>query len=221
MSSAFRRVAQATTVSVPTRAQLIGLTLSINYADKLAATLKANCLLLDTIYVVTSPDDTATQDCCSQYRVNMIICGDVHANGAAFNKAGLIRFAQKQIHAGCSGDTWMVYFDADTILPTDFHEIIGRRLAWRDDTIYEMMRRVYLSADAVAGNIVEKEEGSAGFFQLYHDKTKFYPSWSSSAGECDIHFRNLFSRMEVLEGHCLHLGPSGLDWSGRVTSRWA
>lgn len=221
MSSAFRRVAQSTKVGAPTRSRLIGLTLSVNYADKLAETLKANRLLLDTIYVITSPDDTATKECCSEYGVKTVICGDVHAGGASFNKAGLIRFAQKQIHAACSRETWILYFDADTILPIDFHEIVGRQATWRSDTIYEMRRQICLSVDAMNRDEAKKEETTAGFFQLYYDKTKFYQSWSDSAAICDILFRNLFSRMEVMEGHCLHLGLTGLDWSGRVTSTWA
>jgi hypothetical protein len=221
MSSAFRQVAQSTKVGAPTRSRLIGLTLSVNYADKLAETLKANRLLLDTIYVVSSPDDNATKECCSQYGANIIICGDVHAGGASFNKSGLIRFAQKQIYAACSSETWILYFDADTILPIDFHEIVSQRATWRSDTIYEMRRQICLSVDAMNRDEAKKEETTAGFFQLYYDKRKLYPEWSASAAECDILFRNLFSRMEVLEGHCLHLGPSGLDWSGRVTSTWA
>ena len=211
---------RATTVvaeTVPTRANLIGITVSVNFADRLANTLTHNSRLLDQIYVVTDPTDSPTMDIAAGFGATVVLSDVSRARGAKFNKAGLIRAAQERVHAA-HPKAWFVYFDADTQLPLDFYEILlGERTLrqWRRDTIYEMPRRVYASLEDLENGVVRRVGVNCGFFQMYYDKTKYYQAWSETAGECDIHFRNRFARLAVLDGFCTHIGIDGQDWEGR------
>ena len=206
--------------TVPDRTNLIGITVSVNFADRLANTLAHNSRLLDQIYVVTDPSDSATMDIAAGFGASVVLSDVSRVRGAKFNKAGLIRAAQDQLHATSSKQpqAWFVYFDADTQLPLDFYEVLMRHQTlrqWRRDTIYEMPRRVYATLEDMENGVVRRIGVNCGFFQMYYDKTKYYQAWSATAGECDIHFRNRFARLVVLDGFCTHIGVDGQDWEGR------
>ena len=59
-----------------------------------------------------------------------------------------------------------------------------------------------------------------GYFQLYFDKTKYYDSFSKTAADCDIDFRDLFKIRFRLMFYILHLGENGLHWNGRTCDKW-
>jgi len=212
------RAASVVADAVPDRTNIIGITVSVNFADRLANTLTHNSRLLDQIYVATDPTDSATIDIAAGFGATVVLSDVSRARGAKFNKAGLIRAVQARLHTTSSPQTWFVYFDADTQLPLNFYEILmGYRTLsqWRRDTIYEMPRRVYASLEDLENGVVRRVGVNCGFFQMYCDKTKYYQAWSATAGECDIHFRNRFARLVVLDGFCTHIGVDGQDWEGR------
>jgi len=202
-------------VDPPDRSTIIGITLSVNFADRLAHTLAHNSRLLDKIYVITDPSDSATIDITSGFGGSVILSDVSRLKGAKFNKAGLIRAAQQQLHAAYP-KFWLIYFDADTLLPANLYETFGRVPAWRRDTIYEMPRRIYATLEDMEQGVIQRVGVNCGFFQMYFDKSKLYQSWSETAGECDIHFRNRFAALYVVDGFCGHIGLDGQDWAGRV-----
>jgi len=214
MTSLYRSGPEIANVPKPHRSNIVGICVCVNFSDKLALTLTANKPLLDTIYVVTDTGDTATIACCAKFNVNVLQCNETYIDGAKFNKSGLIRYAQKDLHR--MGGTWFLYFDADTLLPSNFYDILDGVSKWSHDTLYEMPRLIYENSSSISGIM----GGPAGFFQLYCDKHKFYRPWSASAEECDMNFKAIFSRVEVLNGLCKHIGPTGVDWNGRVSSEW-
>lgn len=207
-------------INQPTKDTTVAITVCVNFADKLLATLELNAVMLKKIYVVTSPADKQTIDLCGTFtNVSVILCGDAYKDGAKFNKSGLIRVAQDIITPTHRND-WIMIIDADTILPFDFWGAISNKQFYKD-TVYLLRRKIYHSnAEFLKDKPNEIMEYGCGFFQLYYDKNKLYGSYSKSAAECDILFQNLFRHHEELPGYCMHLGVPGRDWNGRVSSAW-
>ena len=201
---------------------LIGITICVNYADKLAPTLEHNSKFFKKIYVVTDPLDFDTFDAMKTHtNVELVLNGDVHKNKANFNKSALVLAGQKVAHEAHKDD-WILYFDADTVLPDNLFEIINESTLSKDEC-YHMKRRVYRTKEDFDTDSNFYETRGAGFFQLYFDKSKFYPSFSNSAAVCDVMFERKFKKYlpTVLSGFCKHLGPNGKDWDVRQTPQWA
>ena len=62
-----------------------------------------------------------------------------------------------------------------------------------------------------------------GFFQLYCDKTKYYPYWSNNCSQCDLDFKNKFDKNNLLILDCLecyHFGEKDINWNGRITDKF-
>jgi hypothetical protein len=198
----------------------VGITTCVDYADKLARTIKQNAKFFKKIYVVTDPTDFDTFDAIKDYpQVELVLNADVHLRGADFNKSGLLVAAQHKAHQQFAND-WIVLFDADTLLPDNFSEIVDA-VELKKQTCYLMPRKIYLTEADLLKDSPDKTERAAGFFQLYFDKSKYYPSYSSTAAECDEFFEKKFGKnKQILAGYCKHLGYSGQDWNGRVTPLW-
>ena len=200
---------------------LIGITVCVNYADKLAPTLEHNSKFFKKIYVVTDPTDFDTFDAMKTYsNVELILNGDVHKNGAQFNKSALVLAGQNAAHAAYK-DEWIIYFDADTILPDNLFEIISAQPLSKE-LCYHMKRRVYLTKEDFDSDKNYGETRPAGFFQLYFDKSKLYQPFSRTAAICDDIFEKKFGgRPTLLPGFCKHLGPNGKDWEARKSPQWS
>ena len=200
---------------------LVGITVCVNYADKLAPTLEHNSKFFKKIYVVTDPMDFDTFEAMKTHaNVELILNGDVHKNKAHFNKSALVLSAQHVAHNEYKDD-WILYFDADTVLPDNLFEIINAETLAKD-TCYHMKRRVYKTKQDFDTDSNFYETRGAGFFQLYFDKSKYYPAFSNSAAVCDVMFERKFKNYipPVLPGYCKHLGPNGKDWDIRQTPLW-
>lgn len=207
-------------LSNPTKDSTVAITVCVNFADKLLATLELNSVMLKQIYVVTDPSDKKTIDLCETFtNVNVILCADAHKDGAKFNKSGLIRAAQHVITPKHRND-WIMIIDADTIIPFDFWSSTSNK-EFYNDTVYLLRRKIYHSnAEYIKNKPNKITESGCGFFQLYYDKNKMYNNYSKSAADCDILFQNLFRHQEELPGYCMHLGQPGQDWNGRVSGTW-
>jgi hypothetical protein len=209
-----------TTVEKPTQNSLVGITVCVNYADKLKPALDANKQFFKKIYVVTDPTDFDTIDAVKDYQqVELVLNADVHLRGADFNKSGLLVAAQDKAHQQFAND-WIVLFDADTLLPYNFWEIINvNRID--GNYMYTIPRKIYLTSTDLKNKREREQTNGYGFFQMYYDKTKFYAKWSHDAGQCDDDFRNSFSWSAQLSGgFCAHLGENAKDWRGRITEQW-
>jgi glycosyltransferase involved in cell wall biosynthesis len=205
----------------PKKDNTVSITVCVNYADKLLTSLEFNTPNLKKLYVVTDPSDDDTINLCKGFRnVEVILCRDVHKNGAQFNKSGLIKFAQLKIYPKHTND-WIIILDADTIIPLNFwNEPIRKHLDFNIYTLYLMKRKLYLTIEDLAQDKYSAIQYGCGFFQMYFSKRKFYGDFSESAAECDALFQQLFRDPLELQGFCLHLGEMGKDWNGRVTATW-
>ena len=209
---------------------LIAVIVSIDYADLLAATLPTNRPLFDDIYVITEERDTATVEVATAHRCKLMLTTQTHEKGAAFNKAGLLQQAQCYLHEA-HPDAWITILDADIVVSD--HLAKADRSAWNPAFLYGLPRYECQTKEdwelgVVKARSFADDVGNTvyGYFQLYHDKTKFYPMWSESAGYSDVEFSEQFgtNRAKVpcgeVEMGVIHLGYGTRDWNGRKTPLW-
>jgi hypothetical protein len=100
--------------------RLEAVTACVGFDDFLDVTLAANHKHLDTMIVVTSHDDRATQQCARKHGAICVQTDLFQKNGRHFNKgaainAGLSRF---QYHG------WRLHLDSDIILPDNFRRVL-------------------------------------------------------------------------------------------------
>ena len=209
-------------MSRPTPENLVGITVCVNYADKLGPAMKHNMKFFKKLYVVTDPNDIDTFDVIKDYKnVELILNPNSKAKGATFNKSGLMRAGQEKAHQE-NPQAWCVVIDADTLLPPNFWQIMDKHGTFSKDICYLLKRKMYRTPEDLQNDIVCRTQYGCGFFQLYVDKTRLYPSFSKSAGICDIIFQQGFRKRTIeLDGYCTHLGDAGHDWDGRVSPQWA
>ena len=205
----------------PKKDNTVSITVCVNFADKLRIALEINSVMIKKMYIVTDPSDKDTIDLCKGYRnVEILLCSDVHKNGATFNKSGLIKFAQVKITPFHRED-WIIIIDADTIIPSNFwSESVQQMAQFTENSIYLLKRKIYNSNEDLCNDKFSEIHHGCGFFQMYYNKNKMYSDFSKTAGECDVLFQNLFRNEKVLNGFCIHLGQNGLDWNGRIGDKW-
>jgi hypothetical protein len=200
---------------------IIPIVVCVNYDDFLAITLKTNRHLFSKYIVITDPNDIPTQELCAKYDVDCRIYKYFY-NNAKFNKSGAINWVQHDIHQA-HPDKWILILDSDIVLPPDFPSFINTDNL-RTDTMYGMVRKNFTNLDSFTrkdGNILREGIGM-GYFQLYHNKKMFYPSFSESAAACDCVFKNLFKKCNYLTKtrYVSHLGYTFTNHNGRVSIRW-
>jgi len=208
---------------------LIALIISIDYADLLAATLPHNRPLFDHVFVVTEERDEQTMVVAAEHDCDVLLTTHTKERGAAFNRAGLLHRAQRVLHEAFP-DAWITILDADIVVPQQLAN--ADRSLWNPAYLYGLARYECLTkSDWESGVVRQRSFGTDvgnsiyGYFQLYHDKTKFYPEWSDSAGYSDIEFSEQFGERRAKvpsdeEMGVVHLGFGTRDWNGRVTPAW-
>ena len=85
----------------------------VGYDDYLAETLPFIAHKVDSVQVVTSPEDTKTQELCEFYGMEPVISHRLHEKGAAFAKGKAINDGINAIE----NPDWILVLDADIILP--------------------------------------------------------------------------------------------------------
>lgn len=199
--------------------KLIAITTSVNYADYLAWCLESLSYLADGVCVVTEAHD-ASEDLCRRVGATTLFFDGWHAGGAAFNKAGAIRFAQEKIHEA-HPDAWYLLIDSDIVLDHDARAVIEKH-ATDEAALYSARRVDFHSFAELRAGTPTKTYGSvfAGYFQLYR-RHELYPAWSHSAEACDLAFASRFASCAMLPMVVGHLGRERVNWEGRRSPIWA
>lgn len=197
---------------------LISITTSVDYADYLPHCLHCLAGVVDAACVVTTEND-ASIDVAQRYGSTPITFDGWHANGAAFNKAGAIRYAQEKIHAAYP-DAWYLLIDADVMVPVDARELIERH-ATNPEVLYGARRVDFHTPDRLKSSRPNKAYASmfAGFFQLYR-RHVLYGEWSRTAELCDLQFASQFASCVVLPMTVGHCGQEAINWEGRRSPLW-
>jgi len=209
--------------------KILPITLCINYSDILDLTLRANHKFFKEYIVISIAEDQKTREICQQYQsVTVELTDQLHANNAKFNKSAIIHHVQKKYHAS-HADHWILLMDADILLPPEFPKWLDRtqKVFKKIDlhALYGIQRRDYTTPENLKSNIsIPYDHTFVGYFQLYFDKNKYYPTTSQSCGVCDSTFMTSFKPTQRIKlcttnpnDHVCHLGVNTLNWTGRVT----
>jgi GT2 family glycosyltransferase len=197
---------------------IYAITTSVNYADYLVHCLHCIAGQVQGVCVVTAVND-ASIAVAERYGATPLVFDGWHDRGAAFNKAGAVRFAQEKIHTAYP-DAWYLLIDADTMLPLNARETLDKQTL-DPDTLYGATRVDFHKPESLKSSEPDATYGEmfAGYFQLYR-RHVLYPEWSRSAEACDHDFAKQFTscvNLPMTVGHC---GVPGVNWEGRRSPLW-
>ena len=212
----------------------------VNYSDVLKISLPHNLQLVDTICVVTNPDDQETINICEGLEnVILVKTNRMFENESdKFNKGKALNEGIKSIKK----DGWLLISDADTVLPKNFRSVLenneinpsntyGCRLRYLCPNHSEWIK--YLEDERTVKEWSPRNcrmNIGAGFFQLVncdHSTMKknegcWYNESFGHCGRSDRIFWKSFAGSEQphLRGmYVVHLGDDkqGANWKGRTT----
>jgi hypothetical protein len=201
---------------------LRGLTVSVGYADLLAITLIRNMRHLSECWVITSPDDEATQAVAKSVPdVHLHITDSFTKYGAKFNKGLCIEECFDKM--GRHG--WITIFDADTLFP----DILPLHLL-TPNKLFGARRRILADPSQWRPDLdwrpcpLHPDGGPIGFTQIFHaddpairDKRPWYCVNYPHAGGGDAYLLEHWTpgnKVVLNDFVCLHLGPPDRHWFG-------
>jgi hypothetical protein len=202
---------------------IIPISVCVNYDDFLSLVLLRHRSIFKDYYIITVKEDHNTINLCKKYNITCIIY-DNSKDGNKFNKSAMLYQLQKIVHNKYP-ESWILIIDADCIVPASFEAIwLQRNNLINKDMMYSLERIDYQTYNDYIKQINKCEYTNrigAGYFQLYYDKSKYYPENSENASECDILFLNKFSiYYNIATGSdckIIHLGKDGINHGGRIT----
>jgi hypothetical protein len=224
--------------------RLEAVTCCVGFDDLLDITLALNHPHLDTMIVVTSHGDRATQAVARKHGAICVQTDLFGKNGRTFNKGAAINagFSRFQYHG------WRLHMDADIALPDNFRRILFNHTVLDPNCIYGADRVDVIGADELrasraggpqhaqgfmvaprpaqplSARYVDTLRGYVpiGFFQLWHSSAqKEYPWSLGTAAHDDVMFAEQWPaayRRHLATVICQHLcahAPSlGENWDG-------
>lgn len=188
-------------------------TVCVNYADYLSASLERWRDSLDSLVVITSPQDHATQELCSLLGVRVHTTDVFYASGAKFNKGAAIAEAYA---AGPTPPDWVLFFDADVIPPENWRPLVESHVMVAQRCLYGCFR------DELDGSPINDPD-IAGFFHLAHisdPNMQHVPVVDAHWYHCggyDSTFQNRWPRDQRirLPLRLTHQGETWKNWCGR------
>lgn len=204
-----------------------GIVVSVDYADLLAITLRANMRHLSECLVITAPHDTQTRELCKSIpAVRTYVTDEFYRDGAFFNKGRAMESGFDIL----GRDGQILIWDADILFPDDMplqdlkrdflygapRRMVDDPLTWDPDTPWNRYP------------IRNDNKRVIGYFQLFHADSPYlqqhrpwYDQTFVHAGGGDGYFEGLTPRdhQVLLPFDVLHLGPSDNNWFGRASRR--
>lgn len=192
--------------------RLEAVTVSVGFDDFLDVTLAANHGLVDTMIVVTSYEDYATQSVARKHGAMVVETDLFKKNGRTFNKGPAINagFNYFQYHG------WRMHIDCDILLPSQFRRMLFNHTHLDTNCLYGADRSNVVGRDELSkitnqhteGMLIGPREGHnsgyrfvhnldgyqpLGYFQLWHASThKPYPFSLGTAAHDDLMFASLW-----------------------------
>ena len=214
-------------------------TFCVNYDDYLAVTMPLNKVHFDEWTVVTSPEDSKTQELCSQHGVRCVITNRMYEDGSILNKGKALNECVKHLKR----DDWTVHIDADTILPKNFRSMMNVR-PLKIDSLYGAYRkepvdlrqvcRIYdpdvrfVRHCYVGLSLGPYSDSPIGYFQLFSfkspaivDKDNPFTETNKDVNHYDIEFIDCFepqNRIMFTDFQVIHL-PHVPNWNGVKRNR--
>ena len=206
-----------------------GIVVCVDYADLLAITLPNNMQHLSECLVITSPQDSATQELVASIpNANVFVTDAFYRDGAMFNKGRAI----EEGFDALGREGWIAIWDADILFPTHMSEHMQNL---RQDYLYGAPRRMVedplswdVSREWNLYPLSNDNKRVIGYLQMFHADSPYlkgrrpwYDQTFIHAGGGDGYFENLTPRDHqcLLPFDVLHLGPRDSNWFGRATPR--
>lgn len=182
------------------------------YASYLEQSLPVWMDTLDSLTVVTRPDDGDTIAACKKHpRVRIVTSTLFYAYGADFNKGA----ALCQAYAAMDPVDVVLHFDSDIMPDRDWRKAAERE--FKEGCIHGAIRY-----DENRKRIVDDGPWPYGYFQLWHSSDKvaqhwpIFEPWRKSAGGYDLEFLLKWPkpRWRKLSFEVLHFGEVRRNWFG-------
>ena len=213
------------------RFNLVGICVSYNYFDTLKFMLPVNYLHFEKIYLITQEDDKETIEFCKKFDNVIVLFYNFKTDNKKFDKYGGLNYALKKVYSE-QPDSWYLIIDSDILLPNNFIDILIEENL-NSECIYGAIRHNILKSSELMNKseIIKVSEwynnirhlkdflppSILGCFQLFKKKN-IYHTDCQDAGWGDYAFGHqnfdLFCNLETM--FVLHMGPTGVNWSGKV-----
>jgi hypothetical protein len=201
---------------VAPKASLVAITVSTNYSDLLEICLESNYNWFDKWIVITQESDARTRDVLAKHPEVRVLFWDPRKAGAVFDKGSGVQIGQRYAYE-MFPNSWYLLIDSDIVLeglPFNFVDSLNQN---SPQGLYGIERWDYKSIDDLKSKTNSKKyidsEKFHGYFQLY--STPYLYTRSKDAGLCDLKFKALFRKREILMSpRASHLGQES-HWRGR------
>jgi hypothetical protein len=208
---------------------------SVQYHDLLAVTLPANVHHFESVHVVTTPQDTATQEVARACGAHVFLTDAFYRNGAVFNK--WLALEEALDATGLREPGWLILMDADVIWPQQlppFPLEVGNLYSPLRRMVEELHNVPRHDGQLVIPHITDwwvypihpNINEHAGYSQIFHTSDQHLGPvpWHETnwrhAGGADSFFQAKWPAARRVRPpfEVLHLGPAGTNWMGRATS---
>jgi len=203
---------------------LRAITICVDYGDLLGVTLKYNSHHFKEIYIVTTADDTLTRAVCRKYNNCIPVLTDLFYQTGKndFNKWRALEYGLDYMRR----EGWICVLDADIVWPKRVK--INTFTAGNLYTPYRRMHRLTKIIPEEREWYKFKRHRNvgefAGYTQIFHanDPVLGDPPWYDvrwkHAGGADSFFQRKWNPSNKIrpDWDVLHLGPAGVNWSGRT-----
>lgn len=143
------------------------MTACVGFDDILDITLAHNHPHLDTMIVVTSHDDRATQECAKKHGAICVQTDLFKKNGRNFNKGAALNSAMSrfQYHG------WRLHLDSDIALPDNFRRVLFNHTHLDPRCIYGADRMDVIGLEELqAIRAAGPQHGHSAFIQPHHHR---------------------------------------------------
>jgi len=206
---------------------LSGVVVSVNYGNVLAQTLPENIHLFDEFVVVTTHEDTETQDIARKYGAKLVLSNRCYDDDHVFNKGRMLNDGL----AALERPDWVVFTDADVFINAGLRAFVLNH-ALNPGCLYYTRRR---ELGSVENQPTWMNAQPNGYFQLFNPKAaairERWPKLVSenfcSAGSVDSWFNQQWpgnKMVAVDEIGVTHLSSDSYtqNWNGKksLIGKW-
>lgn len=194
------------------------ITTCVNYSDLFNLCIAENKKHFDRWIVVTTPNDTKTQELCQDHGVECLQTDIFYEDNSKFNQSKAINYGISHLDR----KDWILSVDADVLLPKETRSII-ESVKLEKHILYGVPRFNLTLGDCKyiqwISNWSSMRKNTAidtlaGYFHLFHNSRyrPYYEGFTTVENK-DVEFQNRFEIWGIIPMYVFHFGRS--NWEGR------